>query len=287
MHRRQSAGPGSMTGVASGTVEDSDSDTDSVADDPDAKATLSREHDPPSQLPIVLQVLLSQVHRLRALILLSQFLDLGPWAVNLALSIGIFPYVLKLLQSPAADLKPVLIYIWARILAVDHSCQVDLLRDNGYLYFAAVLSPFQPGQMPGHGVAAVPTTAVPSTAAPAVATDAHPMAHEHGGAAAGSVPNVGGATAGQTLPIPNVSEHRAMCAFILAVFCQDFSLGQDACLETDVMDACLEHLEDDDYLLRQWSALCLAQLWDNNDVGKARAIAKDAHGKLCLSLIHI
>ena len=284
MHRRQSAGPGSMTGVASGTVEDSDSDTDSVADDSDAKATLSREHDPPSQLPIVLQVLLSQVHRLRALILLSQFLDLGPWAVNLALSIGIFPYVLKLLQSPAADLKPVLIYIWARILAVDHSCQVDLLRDNGYLYFAAVLSPFQPGQMPGHGVAAVPTTAVPSTAAPAVATDAHPMAHAHGGAAAGSVPNVGGATAGQTLPIPNVSEHRAMCAFILAVFCQDFSLGQDACLETDVMDACLEHLEDDDYLLRQWSALCLAQLWDNNDVGKARAIAKDAHGKLCCLL---
>ena len=45
----------------------------------------------PSQLPIVLQVLLSQVHRLRALILLSRFLDLGPWAVNLALTIGIFP----------------------------------------------------------------------------------------------------------------------------------------------------------------------------------------------------
>ncbi|MCO5588259.1 hypothetical protein L7F22_042214 [Adiantum nelumboides] len=33
--------------------------------------------DPPDQLPIVLQVLLSQVHRLRALILLSQFLDLA------------------------------------------------------------------------------------------------------------------------------------------------------------------------------------------------------------------
>lgn len=179
------------------------------------------QHDPPSQLPIVLQVLLSQVHRLRALILLSQFLDLGPWAVNLALSIGIFPYVLKLLQSPAADLKPVLIYIWARILAVDQSCQVDLLRDNGYMYFATVLSPFQPNHVPG-------------------------AAHS-----------------GQTLPIPNVSEHCAMCAFILAVFCRDFPLGQDACLETDVMDACLEHLEDDDYLLRQWSALCLAQLWDS------------------------
>ncbi|PKI82421.1 Target of rapamycin complex 1 subunit kog1 [Malassezia vespertilionis] len=196
------------------------------------------EHDPPMQLPIVLQVLLSQIHRLRALILLSQFLDLGPWAVNLALSIGIFPYVLKLLQSPAADLKPVLIYIWARILAVDHSCQVDLLRDNGYMYFAAVLSPFQ------------------------ASTWAN----------------------GSTLPIPNVSEHRAMCAFILAVFCQDFPAGQAACLEADVMDACLEHLEDDDFLLRQWSALCLAQLWGHNEAGKARAIAKDAHGKLCCLL---
>ncbi|GLD93241.1 hypothetical protein PINS_up001833 [Pythium insidiosum] len=45
---------------------------------------------PPQQLPMVLQVLLSQVHRLRALVLLKRFLDLGPWAVNLALSVGIF-----------------------------------------------------------------------------------------------------------------------------------------------------------------------------------------------------
>ena len=43
----------------------------------------AEERDPPEQLPIVLQVLLSQVHRLRALDLLGRFLDLGPWAVNL------------------------------------------------------------------------------------------------------------------------------------------------------------------------------------------------------------
>ena len=55
----------------------------------------SQKRSPPEQLPIVLQVLLSQVHRLRALELLGRFLDLGPWAVNLALSVGIFPYVLK------------------------------------------------------------------------------------------------------------------------------------------------------------------------------------------------
>ncbi len=75
-----------------------------------------------------------------------------------------------------------------------------------------------------------------------------------------------------------------MCAFILAVFCQDFPAGQAACLETDVMHSCLEHLEDDDFLLRQWSALCLAQLWDDNEAGKARAISLDAHGKLCCML---
>jgi hypothetical protein len=51
------------------------------------------------------QVLLSQVHRLRALVLLGRFLDMGPWAVELALSVGIFPYVLKLLQTTSTDLR--------------------------------------------------------------------------------------------------------------------------------------------------------------------------------------
>ncbi|KAG8686056.1 hypothetical protein FRC11_009594, partial [Ceratobasidium sp. 423] len=96
---------------------------------------------PPDQLPIILQVLLSQTHRLRALILLSQFMDLGPWAVHLALAIGIFPYVQKLLQSPAQELKPVLVFVWARLLAVDRSCREDLLRDDGYMYFVNILSP--------------------------------------------------------------------------------------------------------------------------------------------------
>ncbi|KAL8742273.1 MAG: hypothetical protein Q9190_005213 [Brigantiaea leucoxantha] len=95
----------------------------------------------PTQLPVLLQVLLSQMHRLRALILLSRFLDLGPWAVNLALTIGIFPYVLKLLQSAAYELKPVMTFIWARIMAVDKRCQVDLIKENGYRYFIQILTP--------------------------------------------------------------------------------------------------------------------------------------------------
>ncbi|CAH0492228.1 unnamed protein product [Peronospora farinosa] len=98
------------------------------------------ENSPPQQLPMVLQVLLSQVHRLRALVLLKKFLDLGPWAVNLALSVGIFPYVLKLLQSPASELRQVLVFIWAKILALDSSCQADLVKDDGHSYFISHLA---------------------------------------------------------------------------------------------------------------------------------------------------
>ncbi|CAI4228782.1 unnamed protein product [Auanema sp. JU1783] len=91
----------------------------------------SERHKPPMQLPIVLQVLLSQAHRLRALELLSRFLDLGQWAVVHALSVGIFPYVQKLLQSHSRELRQWLGFIWAKILAVDPSCQTELFKENG------------------------------------------------------------------------------------------------------------------------------------------------------------
>ena len=87
----------------------------------------------PEQLPVVLQVLLFQVHRIRALMLLRRFLDLGPWAVNLSLCLGIFPYVMKLLQSP--QYKSLLVSIWASILAFDPSCRVDLLKDGAFHHF--------------------------------------------------------------------------------------------------------------------------------------------------------
>ena len=35
--------------------------------------------------------------------------------MNLALSVGIFPYVLKLLQSSARELRPLLVFIWAKV----------------------------------------------------------------------------------------------------------------------------------------------------------------------------
>ncbi|CAF2083998.1 unnamed protein product [Rotaria magnacalcarata] len=103
--------------------------------------TLEREHlKQPEQLPIVLQVLLSQSHRQRALDLLARFLDIGTWAVHLALSVGIFPYVLRLLQATSDDLRPYLVFIWAKILAVDRACQIDIIREKGHEYFISTLT---------------------------------------------------------------------------------------------------------------------------------------------------
>ncbi|KAJ7292684.1 hypothetical protein C8J57DRAFT_1160952 [Mycena rebaudengoi] len=181
---------------------------------------------PPDQLPIVLQVLLCQPHRLRALILLSQFVDLGPWAVHLVLLIGIFPYISKLLQAAGPDLRPVLIFIWARILAVDPSVQVDLVNTNGYRYFATILG------------------------------------------------------ARDEPALPNSSEHKAMCSFILAAASRDYTPGQDACVHSRVFDNCYDKLDDPDFLLRQWSALCIGQIWDGNDENKVYGVDRGTQDKL-------
>ncbi|KAJ7715065.1 hypothetical protein B0H16DRAFT_1806526 [Mycena metata] len=181
---------------------------------------------PPDQLPIVLQVLLCQPHRLRALILLSQFVDLGPWAVHLVLTIGIFPYISKLLQAAGPDLRPVLIFIWARIMAVDPSVQVDLVNTNGYKYFAAILG------------------------------------------------------ARDEPALPNSSEHKAMCSFILAAASRDYPPGQDACVHARVFDYCYDKLDEPDFLLRQWSALCIAQIWDAHDENKVHGVDRGTQDKL-------
>ncbi|KAE9385080.1 hypothetical protein BT96DRAFT_960804 [Gymnopus androsaceus JB14] len=79
---------------------------------------------PPTQLAIVLQVLLSQPHHLRALILLSQFVDLGYGP-------SIFP-----------DLRPVIyIHMARKFSAVDPTVQVDLFNNQqGYRYFSKILT---------------------------------------------------------------------------------------------------------------------------------------------------
>ncbi|TFL06291.1 raptor N-terminal caspase like domain-containing protein [Pterulicium gracile] len=134
-------GPMSLP-LTNGAEKVGDSET---LDDPPVEEEPSKREDlvprkPPDQLPIVLQVLLCQPHRLRALILLSQFVDLGPWAVHLVLTTGIFPYISRLLLAPNTDLRPVLIFIWARIMAVDSTVQTDLVNSQNYKYFSTILA---------------------------------------------------------------------------------------------------------------------------------------------------
>ncbi|KAL2509930.1 Regulatory-associated protein of TOR 1 [Forsythia ovata] len=99
----------------------------------------SEHKKPPEQLPIVLQVLLSHCHRFRALGLLGRYLDMGPWAVDLALSVGIFPYILKLLLTTTPELQQILVFVWTKILALDKACQVDLVKDGEQTYFIRFL----------------------------------------------------------------------------------------------------------------------------------------------------
>ncbi|KAJ2480205.1 Target of rapamycin complex 1 subunit kog1, partial [Coemansia sp. RSA 2320] len=94
----------------------------------------------PDELPAVLQVLLSNHYRLRALILLYRFMNLGPWAVDLAMAVGIHPYMSKLLGSTTMEIREILILVWARLSAVDMALQPELLKSDGFEYFVTYLA---------------------------------------------------------------------------------------------------------------------------------------------------
>ncbi|XP_020596987.1 regulatory-associated protein of TOR 2-like [Phalaenopsis equestris] len=82
------------------------------------------------------EVLLGHSHRFQALVLLGRFLDKGHWAVDQALLVGIFPYVLKLLQTMTMELRQILVFVWTKILALDN---VYLVNYGGHTYFIKFL----------------------------------------------------------------------------------------------------------------------------------------------------
>ncbi len=128
------------------------------------------------------------------------------------LTIGIFPYISKLLQAAGPDLRPVLIFIWSRILAVDSPVQTDLYNSAGYRY----------DQLPNN----------------------------------------------------------AICSFTLASVCRDFPHGQSACWGEKVFDNCYDRLEEHDFLLGQWTALCIGQMWDAHDEIKVYGVDRGTQNKL-------
>ncbi|KAK8931032.1 Regulatory-associated protein of TOR 1 [Platanthera zijinensis] len=71
-----------------------------------------------------------------------RILDLHSYDTELlsdALSVGILPYVLKLLQTTVMELRQILVFIWTKILSLDKSCLVDLVKDGGHSYFIKFL----------------------------------------------------------------------------------------------------------------------------------------------------
>ena len=157
----------------------------------------------------------------------------------MALSVGIFPYVLKLLQSSARELRPLLVSIWAKILAVDSSCNQELVRDASHKYFLQV----------GNGLKVINcSSTLPSRQ---VLQDECMMPH-----------------------------HRTLSAFILATIVHNFPLGQQEAEQGNLVPICIEHLESEDPILRQWLVIALGRTWDRFEKARWRGARDNAHGHL-------
>lgn len=199
--------------------------------------------DAPEHLPIVLQVLLSQVHRVRALRLLAEFVDLGRWAVNLALSVGVHPYVLKLLHSPTPKLRPILVFIWAKILDLDVSCQDDLLKSNGHKYFLRQLR---------HATTNADTLA--STPSPSSSTAGSTVAEDDGG------------DCDESPSTAVICRHqRWLSSYILARLMHRSKTGKRKCLAAQlhriVAQVLVSPSTKDDPRLCRWLCVVLAMQW--------------------------
>lgn len=80
-------------------------------------------------LPIILQILLSQSHRLRALELLAKYLDFPNLGhEDAVLQVGIHPYLLKLFQSTSKEIRKPFLKIWLTLLRWDRSTSEEIVQ---------------------------------------------------------------------------------------------------------------------------------------------------------------
>ncbi|SMN22722.1 similar to Saccharomyces cerevisiae YHR186C KOG1 Subunit of TORC1, a rapamycin-sensitive complex involved in growth control that contains Tor1p or Tor2p, Lst8p and Tco89p [Maudiozyma saulgeensis] len=223
---------------------------------------VSNVRNPPEQLPIVLQVLLSQVHRIRALVLLSRFLDLGPWAVYLSLSIGIFPYVLKLLQSPAPELKPILVFIWARIMSIDYkNTQAELIKEKGFMYFINILVPDFGMNNNIHG------NMTNGSGTPVMMSDGKNYSSSR---LQQYDPTHKNSMSPSYHSSDTTDEQKAMSVFVLSSFVRDFSIGQKCCFEFELVKKLCVYIQNSEIpLLRQWCVILIGLLYVGNPLYKS------------------
>jgi len=220
--------------------------------------------DAPEQLPVVLQVLLSPAHRVRALLLLRRFLSLGPSAVNLALSVGIFPYVLRLLQSQIDEYKHVLVGIWNKILEFDPSCQIDLVKDGAISHFVRHLH----------------------WGCLQYSRNLKDISPDRKGKKNSSYPTNSGT--GKT---DDSGLQRTMAAVILSAICSEYSTGKTECLNRNLHGTCCEILQSIDVLdsiennnvpsqLRQWLCITLGVMFKDIPTGREKAFQSNVHLRL-------
>ncbi|VDM65179.1 unnamed protein product [Strongylus vulgaris] len=224
----------------------------------------------PEQLPIVLQVLLSQAHRQRALELLARFLDLGQWAVGYSLSVGIFPYVLKLLQSTSRELRSWLAFIWAKILAVDPSVQSELFKENGdepaRLESSTRSKPVQlrtPKNESAHKLTLINLNVIHSFSYHFFVT---------------------------ILNDPDTSpRQKIVVAFVLAtLFHNNYRIAQENLTKKGYVNLCTELLSEnqakDCRLLKLWILIGLGRLWADYDPARWQAVRLVAYAKVLKEL---
>eukprot|EP01029_Cantina_marsupialis_P000803 TRINITY_DN105_c0_g2_i2.p1 TRINITY_DN105_c0_g2~~TRINITY_DN105_c0_g2_i2.p1 ORF type:complete len:1377 (-),score=237.03 TRINITY_DN105_c0_g2_i2:973-5103(-) len=89
----------------------------------------------PNQLAIILQAFLSNKERTRALDLLGKFLDLHPEAIKEAMCVGIFPYLLKLVASPAPQIHSILLFVSTKFFTVNKQAPRQFLGNKQYIFF--------------------------------------------------------------------------------------------------------------------------------------------------------
>jgi len=125
--------------------------------------------------------------------------------------VGIFPYVLKLLQSPIDEYKHVLVGIWAKILAFDPSCQADLVKDGALTHFVDHL----------HWGLTL-TSASLTVGAVNVNVPPRPLL----------TPKPGYSS---PLRRKDAADQRIMAAFILSAICHEYPAGQAECLKLKLL----------------------------------------------------
>lgn len=76
------------------------------------------------------------------------------------------------------------------------------------------------------------------------------------------------------------ADYRTLSAFVLACIVHNFPFGQAAALQGSLISMCLIQCYDTNWILRQWLALCLGQLWQNYDKARWSGVRDLAHEKL-------